>query len=267
MPPNRKTSSTLSDDFLLSSRLRLANPHLQPTTTVTAKDAVVVKPVDDVESYWNWPTAASLPPAPSQASDDDETARRNNQKKKKKAIVVVDLFSAHHIVANLIREVSHQEEKPQQQQRRPEHPPREHVDDDGPAVSSTTTATAPTTTIDNNDLQRTYWDWTQPVTTIDPAHIDDRWTSGLAMERNLVRDAATAASSTETMTTTLVADHDAAWDWVTFPRRAAERQFSHDHYERHLVQRASSCGSNTSSMPVVVVPLVDHHHDDYWHGL
>jgi hypothetical protein len=265
MPPNRKTSAALSDDFILSSRLRLANPHLQPTI-VTAKDAVVVKPVDDVESYWHWPTAASLPPAPPQASDDDdnETARRNNDQK---ATIVVDLFSAHHIVANLIREASRQEEKPQQQQR-PEHPPREHIDDDGPA-SSTTTATAATTTIiddDDNDLQRTYWDWTQPAATIDPAHIDDRYTSGLAIERNLVRDAATVASShttttTAATTTTLVADHDSAWDWVTFPRRAAERKFSHEHYERHLVRHSNS------GMPVVVVPLVPQHHDDYWHGL
>jgi hypothetical protein len=266
MPPNRKTS-TLSDDFLLSSRLRLANPHLQPTI-VTAKDAVVVKPVDDVESYWHWPTAASLPPAPPQASDDNETARRKNNDQKKKKAIVVDLFSAHHVVANLVRKASLQEEKPQQQQRRPEHPPREHIDDDGPAVSSssTTTATAATKTIiddDENDLQMTYWDWTRPG--IDPAHIDDRYTSGLAMERNLVRDAATAASShtttTAATTTTLVADHDSAWAWVTFPRRAAERKFSHEHYEQHLVRHSNS------GMPIVMVPLVPQHHDDYWHGL
>lgn len=267
MPPNRKTS-TLSDDFLLSSRLRLAN-HLQPTV-VTAKDAVVVvQAVDDVESYWHWPAAASIPPVP------HETARNNDQKKKKKANVVVDLFSAHHIVANLVREASLQEEEQQQQR---QEPPREHADDNGPTVSSSSTTTATTTIIidddddDDNDHKRTYWDWTRPATTIDPAHIEDRWTSGPAMERNLVRDAAATTITTITTTTTpLVADHDTAWDWVTFPCRAAERKFSHDHYERHLVLRhssaLSSCGTNnTSGRPVVVVPMV-HHHDDYWHGL
>jgi hypothetical protein len=251
MPPNRKGSLSDHHHGILTSH-RFASTTLQ--TTVTAKDAVVSstcpsRPTVD-ESYWYW----SSPLASASYDGDDE-----QPKPKKK-----DLFSANHVVANLVREASRKEEEEEEQQQGDEEVEKQALTTDAPD----------------------YWNWNvpphQPPTP--PKTIDDRWTSGLAIERNLVRDhhhhhhhPAGSATTTpnqqqrrrqEQQQENLPAPNDGMWDWPTFPRHAAELLFSVAHYERQLlfdaVAAARSSPTTTTNHHQHPTHSVD---DDYWRGM
>jgi hypothetical protein len=248
MPPNRKAS--LSDHhhgILTSSRFAST---LQ--TTVTAKDAIASstcpsRPTVD-ESYWHWPSTSSV------ASDDE-------QPKKK------DLFSANHLVANLVREASRKEEEEEEEQQ--------------PQVEEEVEKPPPPLT----NAPDSYWNWHVPPNQQrppPPKNINDRWTSGHAIERHLVRDhhhhhPAGSGATTATTTTNQqqenrpAAPNDDLWNWPTFPRHAAELRFSIAHYERQLLLAAAAARSNSTSnqhLTTATTSTVAHAvDDDYWRGM
>jgi hypothetical protein len=246
MPPNRKAS--LSDHHGILTSSRFASSTLQ-TTVVTAKDAIASstcpsRPTVD-ESYWHWPSSTS-------AASDDE------QPKKK------DLFSANHLVANLVREASRKEEEEEQQ----------------PQVEEEVEKPLPPLT----DAPH-YWNWNIPPNQQrPPKNIDDRWTSGLAVERNLVRDHHAATTTTTSSPNhqqqqqenrPAAPNNDDMWNWPTFPRHAAELCFSVAHYERQLLLESAAAAARsatttqtpptTATTTTIVVHAVDD--DDYWRGM